>query len=293
MTASNQVHAVPLPDPLVHEVLALGHCFRVPGWTFAEWPHPAEAVRSAIAVRPELHRFLQTVRAELEAKGHVVVGMGPLLDSGDESLSAGAVTAVLATLGTPLRVFLRHPHWRPLGVDTDRPANRSGGVGLNTLHMDFVNAENPPDYVCLFCIRPDPAGGGTSLVASIPGVEAALSASEAFMLREARFRDGMVQDLAGVGRDANPFAVLEPGAPWSFRFATGLLESTSDPDERAALQSVAAFLEGRLVRILLNRGDLLILDQHQVTHGREPLGGSQVEIPIERRRFLYHSFVRR
>jgi hypothetical protein len=55
----------------------------------------------------------------------------------------------LSEIGSLFRVFVRHPLWKPLGVDPDRPPGRSGGVGRNSLHIDCVNMENPP--VLLHC----------------------------------------------------------------------------------------------------------------------------------------------
>ena len=87
-------------------------------------------------------------------------------EQADREDGHAAADAFAGRLATVIQVFANGPRWRLLGVDPDRPLDRSGGTGDQPPHMDFVNASLPPDYVFLYCARPDPLGGGASLVAA-------------------------------------------------------------------------------------------------------------------------------
>src|SRR5215471_1942788 len=77
----------------------------------------------------------------------------------------------LTTVGRPIQVFDNCTAWRSIGVDTQREPSRSEGVGESPLHMDFVNARNPPEYVMLYCERNDILGGGDTYLVPTAAVE--------------------------------------------------------------------------------------------------------------------------
>jgi hypothetical protein len=230
---------------------------------------------------------------ELQLQGFVVLGLDQLLNNLAEGEAAAATTVLLSCLGIPLRVFLSHPYWRRLGVDLNRPFARSGGIGDQPFHIDFVNANNPPDLVCLLCVRSDPLGGGASLIASLDGIERELNPTTQEVLSFPLYRYGEVRNLNGVGNDANPFPVLDLGARWTYRYTGKLMDSVLNDKAHVALQAVGNILASREVSFTLSRGDLLLLDQHRVTHGRRRLGQGQHQIPEDKRRLLLQSFVRR
>jgi hypothetical protein len=158
--------------------------------------------------------------------------------------------------------------------------------------MDFVNSANPPDLVCLLCLRPDPLGGGESLVASIAGIGDLLSKEDLAELSMRQFRDGLVSHLDGIGDDVNPFAVYSPGDRWRYRYTGKLLSSTQSTSAKRAVEALATILDSRVLKERLRRGDLLLLNQHYVMHGRSILGPGQEQIHPAQRRLLLQSFIR-
>src|SRR5205823_4324681 len=122
-------------------------------------------------------------------------------------------------IGAPIQVFALRPLWKPIYTNTAIEPWRAGGVGFIPLHMDFVNAQHPPEYSCLFCVQPDPLGGGESIVARTDGAGRLLSTRDATLLRESVFSDGKVVDLHHIGADINPFAVLTSDSTWPMRFS--------------------------------------------------------------------------
>ena len=273
----------------IRELVQYAQLVPVSDWSFRAWPFDQNGPEPAVG--PQIGQVAEMFERELWLSGFVVVGLAPLLDDFSEPIAAAATTLLLASLGYPLTVFSRHPHWRRLGVDTSRPPEKSGGAGRSPFHMDFVNAENPPDLVCLLCLRPDPCGGGESLLADLAGVENLVSHAAVQSLRCRQFRDGRVVDLAGIGGDINPFPILDFTSRWKYRFTGNLLNSAPNAQASAAILELTSILNERAVSFILAHGDLLIIDQHRMAHGRGAIAGIPSAIADEKRRLLLHSFV--
>jgi hypothetical protein len=245
--------------------------------------------------RDALAEVISETRQRIDRDGFCVVRLGRVVTEQPAAVAAGAATLLASAFGTPFRVYAKNPnHWRSVGVDLEKAPYRSEGVGLLPLHMDFVNAENPPDLICLVCLRPDPCGGGASLVAKTADIEELLDPRDIEVLSRPVYRDGQVANLSGVGGDINPFAVLSPtpGDRFPCRYVGHLLNSVTDPEARAAIQAFGRALDARTVAIQLEAGDLLIVDQHRAVHGKLPLGAGQEAVPAPARRELLLSFLR-
>jgi hypothetical protein len=280
-----------LPISVFDELARLAYHCPTPDWNFEEWLYGYLDL-TAQATVPKLVQYIDTVKVEIQSQGFVVLELRRLLDDLDENNAASAVTVLLSCLGTPLRVFLAHPYWRRLSVDLNRPLASSGGIGDQPFHMDFVNAANPPDLVCLLSIRSDPLGGGASSIALFDRLEHELDLITREVLSYPLYRDGEVRNLNGVGHDVNPFPVFAPETRWAYRYTEKLIDSAPNDKARIALQAVSNILLSRGVSFTLSYGDLLILDQHRVVHGRQALGHGQHQVPENERRLLLQSFIR-
>jgi hypothetical protein len=273
---------------LIHTARELG----LSGWDFPVWPNVS------LAEMPQpgsLAPVTSEIAARLRTDGFCVVRLSANVADQPEPIAAGAATLLASGFGMPFRIYRNNPgHWRSLGADPDRPANRSEGVGLQLPHTDFCNAEQPPDTVCLLCLRPDPLGGGASLVARIAGIEDALAPADLEALSRPVYRDGQVSNLSGIGDDANPFAVISqaPHARFRYRFVGHLLESAPEGRAREAVRALVAALSQRTFTIPLAAGDLLLVNQHLAVHGRAALGAEQDNLPMAARRRLLLSFLR-
>jgi hypothetical protein len=149
-----------------------------------------------------------------------------------------------------------------------------GGFGGQPLHIDAPGAERPPDYTALLMLRPDPAGGGACRIANLRQAAAKLTTVDRELLSRAVFYESRADKPRGVGRPRLPFPVLEPapdGAGW-IRWAGSLLTDPRNQQHRPVLLRFGELLEPLTRRIWLSRGHLLVLDQRQVAHGRDPLG---------------------
>jgi alpha-ketoglutarate-dependent taurine dioxygenase len=230
------------------------------------------------------------IRSALREVGFALLAV-PMAALDDLDHAHGLMTQCLEAIGQPIQVFDRYPTWRPIGVDPDREPARSEGIGESPLHMDFVNAQNPPEFVLLYCQRDDPMGGGSTLVASTTALDQLPTATRD-RLGQSIFSDGRVVNLHNIGMDINPFAVAPSEGQWRLRY-TGQLLRTELPDHAlSALRELEAALRSQLSTLRLEAGEAILLDQRRVLHGRAPLGNGQDGLHPSRRRQLWQRFAR-
>jgi hypothetical protein len=228
--------------------------------------------------------------------GYAVVCLGNIaraLGTGDQFLRLA--TAILAEVAVPFQPFKQWPLWKEIGTNLNANPGRSTGTGYNAFHMDLVNATRPPDYTTLLCIRPDPLGGGSSILSDARAAASRLSPSSRALLAEKAYRYGSFFELSDVGEEYAPFAVLDsdPVDAGFVRFTAKMLtEPGLDEAHASAARELAEHLVAGQVSFMLRRGDVLIVNQHRFMHGREPLGAGQEAVLPTDRRLLLQLFLR-
>ncbi|MFJ3365772.1 TauD/TfdA family dioxygenase [Streptomyces anthocyanicus] len=230
-----------------------------------------------------------------EGDGCAVVETAPLLDALPIDDAGRVIAAILSWVGLPLRAFDRWPLWKPLGTNLRIDPMRATGAGHNPMHMDIVNATMPPDYSVLLCVRPDPRGEGHSLVSQVRRAVERLDAKERALLADEVFRDGVFYELTGVGEEWNPFPIID-GKPVDEGFVRFTAKMLPERDQEDPHTIAARALDRELIagqkRFRLERGDMVIVNQHLCMHGREPLGAGQETVPEGKRRLLWQMFLR-
>jgi hypothetical protein len=240
--------------------------------------------RSALPLEDEL-------TDHLDQDGWAIVVLPDELN--DEQLRRAAA-GVLAALGTP---FFSIDGGRGLWLDglsaPERSPDSFGGFAAQTLHIDAPNVTDPPDYTSLLMLRPDPSGGGVSTLADLRTAAAMVSDADRDILQQKLFLEGRADRLYGVGQPMLPFPVFDDHseARW-VRWAGKLLTDDRNRDRWPVLRRFATLLESTTQRLMLERGDLLVVDQRRVAHGREQLG-PQAGVPAGARRLLCQAKVRR
>jgi hypothetical protein len=256
-----------------------------------------DAARRALAAEPALQPLLRALDRDLAAtegaRGYVVVD-GAVDDPADLPAALKVATVVCAAVGTPFRMVRRLGLWQEVPVDLAAVPYRFGGTAHNPLHIDGVNTTHPPDVLAMLGVRVDPAGGGWSLVANVQRAVGRLSEAARRGLSRCVFEEGRFYDLEGVGREYRPFPVLKPPgrAMWAVRVTGKMLPDMPRGPGRTHLQELVDLLAEDQERLLLGPGQLLLVNQAVIAHGREPLGAGQERIPPAARRSLQQSFVR-
>jgi len=194
---------------------------------------------------------------------------------GDEDLQQAAA-GLLAVLGRPFFSIEQGSRlWIGGDSSPDRGATSFGGFGEQALHIDAPNVERVPDYTSLLLLQPDPAGGGTSVIADLPAALARTSEADRAVLARPDFFEGRADGLRGVGRPLLPFPVLaEPiggDRPW-IRWAAKMVDDPRNSGHAEVLRRFAQAVQAQARAVTLGRGQLLIADQQRIAHGRMALG---------------------
>ncbi|MEU8892893.1 TauD/TfdA family dioxygenase [Streptomyces sp. NPDC048442] len=255
--------------------------------------------RAGLTAAPRFEETAATLRGALtgEGGGYAVLRLGGLAKAlgSNEGRFLRLVTGFAAEVAVPFSPFPQWPLWKDIGVKVDKDPGKSSGIGYNAFHMDLVNASLPPDYTTLLCVRPDPLGGGPSILSDAHAAVARLSEDSRALLAETAYRYGAFFDLYGVGEEYTPFPVLDGTAPERefVRFTAKMLKrSQLDPKHAAAARELAEELVRGQVSFMLQPGDYLIVDQRRFLHGREALQGGQETVPVDDRRLLLQLFLR-
>ncbi|MCX2182755.1 TauD/TfdA family dioxygenase [Streptomyces sp. SKN60] len=158
-------------------------------------------------------------------------------------------------------------------------ATPSGDAHLLLPHMDRGEGPEPPRLLALLCIRPA-AEGGASLLASGPALHDHLATAHPDALRELhqdfRFGRGPGFDrVRPVFRHEDRTLRVHYNRYWINRGQdeTGI---PFTPERRAALRRMETLLQdpALVLELPLRRGDLLLVNNSAVLHGRTPFADS-------------------
>ncbi|MBC2873789.1 MULTISPECIES: TauD/TfdA family dioxygenase [Streptomyces] len=257
-----------------------------------------ERYRATLNSAPLSRDLIDFLRSSLgaEAGGYAVLRLRSVAQAlGLEERFLRVTTALLAEVATPFQPFRRWPLWKTIGTDLAAKPGMSTGIGYNAFHMDLVNVHRPPDFTVLLCVRPDPLGAGASIVSDARAAVSRLAPATRSLLEEPVYRYGSFFELSDVGEEYAPFPVLdnEPAEVGFVRFSAKMLTESdlSEAHTHAAKELAAELIAGQ-VTFTLQRGDVLIVNQHRSLHGREPLADGQENVPGEERRVLLQLFLR-
>ncbi|MEV0254763.1 TauD/TfdA family dioxygenase [Streptomyces sp. NPDC050732] len=257
-----------------------------------------ERYRTELTAAPSFTETATTLRHALtgEGGGYAVLRLGNLAKAlrADDSRFLRLATGFAAQVAVPFSPFPRWILWKDIGVKVDKDPGKSSGIGYNAFHMDLVNATRPPDYTTLLCVRPDPLGGGRSILSDAHAAAARLPQECRALLAESAYHYGVFFDLFGVGEEYSPFPVLDGSDLEGFVRFTGKMLQRSQLGQAhadAASQLAEELVRGQ-VSFMLQPGDYLIVDQRRFLHGREALHSGQETVPVADRRLLLQLFLR-
>jgi hypothetical protein len=135
------------------------------------------------------------------------------------------------------------------------------------LHTDVSYVPNPPGLMLMHCVRPDPAGGGQVLLADCDAAQKLLHDEVVATLQQPDFRF-LYPPACPAGASA-PAAILEQGR-WRFKFACMEFAAVNAPAVNAFHRALLAVCE----TVMLQAGDLLVVDNQRMAHGRTAFGES-------------------
>lgn len=257
-----------------------------------------ERYRAELTGAPRFEETAATLRHALtgDGGGYAVLRLGNVAKAlgADDDRFRRLATGFAAEVAVPFSPFPRWPLWKDIGVKVDKDPGKSSGIGYNAFHMDLVNATLPPDYTTLLCVRPDPLGGGPSILSDAHAAVARLSEDYRALLGESAYHYGTFFDLFGVGDEYKPFPILDGSDPGEgfVRFTAKMLARSElgQAHAEAARELAEELVQGQ-VSFMLQPGDYLIVNQHRFLHGREALHSGQESVPAADRRLLLQLFL--
>jgi L-asparagine oxygenase len=198
----------------------------------------------------------------------------PTAPTGKDLRTEFALLTVARLLGQPVGYLPEHggrlvQHIVPTQAGADQQLSTSSKVEL-MFHTETAFHPHRPRYLLLLCLRGDPAASTT--LSSIHEIVSQLPPDVVEVLFEPRFRTAV--DASFLGGRGN---VLGPPRPIltgtldepTFVFDADLMVGTDEQAERA-LRSVSSVIEQHHASVVLEPGDLLVVDNHLAVHGRSP-----------------------
>jgi Taurine catabolism dioxygenase TauD, TfdA family len=259
----------------------------------------AKRYRTELSAIPRFEETAAKLRCALtgEGGGYAVLRLGSLAKAlgTDSDRFLRIATGFAAEVAVPFSPFPRWPLWKDIGVKVDKDPGKSSGIGYNAFHMDLVNASLPPDFTTLLCVRPDPLGGGPSILSDAHAAVARLPEDCRSLLAEPAYHYGTFFDLFGIGEEYTPFPILDGSDPGKgfVRFTAKMLgrSELSAAHAEAARQLAEELVRGQ-ISFMLQHGDYLIVNQRRFLHGREALHSGQETVPVVDRRLLLQLLLR-
>ena len=232
-------------------------------------------VRAALGVMAE----------EAGAPGAVLVRGVPIGDvpttpdqptdpTGKDLLSEFILLAVARSLGEPVGYLPEHggaivQNLLPTREGAHRQTSTSSAVELE-FHTETAFHPHRPRHLLLSCLRGDPAAA--TLLCDVGDVLDDLDPDTRRVLGEPRFRTRVDESFGGAPDSAPgaPMHVLsgDPARP-TLIFDADLM-SGDDDEAVAALAELGAVARRRRQGLVLEPGDLLVVDNHRCIHGRTP-----------------------
>lgn len=198
----------------------------------------------------------------------------PTAPTGKDLGSELVLLAVARRLGEPVGYLPEHggsivQNLVPTRDAIGRQTSTSSGVDL-AFHTETAFHPHRPRYLLLLCLRGDP--GAATTLASVDDLLPALAAEVVAELRQPHFRTAVDESFGGspdvpVGA-ARPVLDGTPEHPvlcWDAELTSG-----TTPEAQAALEALSTAVAERQRRIVLEAGDLLVVDNARCVHGRSP-----------------------
>ncbi|HSL58211.1 MAG TPA: TauD/TfdA family dioxygenase [Acidimicrobiales bacterium] len=198
----------------------------------------------------------------------------PTDPTGKDHVSELVVLAAARRLGQPVGYRPEHggaivQTLVPTRADATAQTSTSSAVDL-AWHTETAFHRHKPRHLLLLCLRGDPAAA--TLLATVTDVLARLSPEVVDVLRQPRFRTRVDASFS----PADPHARTAPAPVIGGRaddptlwFDEDLMEG-DDPLAEVALTELGRAVHDAQQRVVLDTGDLLVVDNDRAVHGRSP-----------------------
>ncbi|MFA5775080.1 MAG: TauD/TfdA family dioxygenase [Ilumatobacteraceae bacterium] len=198
----------------------------------------------------------------------------PTATTGKDLQSEFALLSIARCLGQPVGYLPEHngsivQNIVPVRGTETRQISTSSGVELK-FHTETAFHPYRPRYLLLLCLRGDRQAG--TLVASIYDIVGHLSSTDLEVLRQSRFRTAVdASFLNGSSSELGPAQPILSGSDsdLTFVYDADLMVGT-DSEAQDVLERLANAIGKSTKSVVLDAGDLLVIDNNVAVHGRSP-----------------------
>lgn len=271
------------PDPLQgFDVLAAASEFPNPYDRFQTFYEAV--IDSAPALSPQVDEALCTMRDQPYGGCLLVRNLPipadlpatPTIPFRQTGLGGFGTEAVLVALTSRIACPFSFVEWEAKALVHNKypiRAHANAQFGSNSveflMHTETPFREFSPDYVSLLCLRGDPASQAATRICDLRQVAEQMSSAEIDLLRQPLFAfvtDRPAMLARGLSVTA-PLALLtERDEQPIFEFVLDLVGVTEEAQR--ALDRFNALVLAMAEDVYLEKGDLLIMDNHHIAHGR-------------------------
>ena len=181
--------------------------------------------------------------------------------------------SIARSLGQPVGYLPEHggaiiQNLFPIASTANLQVSTSSNVDL-FFHTETAFHPHRPRYLLLLCLRGDPAAQTT--LCALDAVIGEFSASEIAVLGQRRFRTGVDASFGGSSNDPGDTIAVLSGSPKNpaFVFDADLMIGIDHESDRI-LQKLSTLISERATSVVLEAGDLFVIDNHRAVHGRSP-----------------------
>ena len=198
----------------------------------------------------------------------------PTAPTDKDARSELTLLTVARLLGQPVGYLPEHggdviQNIIPTATDATRQTSTSSRVQL-AFHTETAFHPHKPRFLVLLCLRGDPAAATT--LCGIDDIVGLLSPDARAILHQPRFRTRADESFGGGPTAAlrDPMCVLTGDDEHPVLTFDAELTSGTDDEAAAALADLARLVEVHHTSLVLEAGDLLVVDNHRCVHGRSP-----------------------
>ena len=201
----------------------------------------------------------------------------PVIPSSAEKLnntSEFALLTVARRLGQPIGYAPEHggdlvQNISPVARDAQRQVSTSSKAPL-AFHTEAAFHPHRPRYLLLLCLKGDP--GAATTLCSVRALADALSLRDRAVLATARFTTTADESYVGgpSTQRSHPRPILTGDLDRPKLWLDADLMRGTDDEAHGALQRLAALASELATGVVLEAGDLLVVDNDVAVHGRSP-----------------------
>jgi L-asparagine oxygenase len=185
-----------------------------------------------------------------------------------------ALLTVARRLGQPVGYLPEHggalvQNIAPVARDADRQVSTSSKSTL-AFHTEAAFHPHRPRYLLLLCLRGDPAAATT--LCSVRALTEALSPKDRALLATARFTTAADESYVGgpSSQRSLPRAILTGDLARPKLWLDADLMQGTDDEAQGTLDRLSALTSELATGVVLEPGDLLVVDNDVAVHGRSP-----------------------